>query len=99
MTPARWMTLFGYVGVAVTVALTGFSDSAVGGGPGAGIVAVGVLRFGVTATLVVAILAVGFAVAEVQESPVRTLPHLATAGAATLVFLLLLVAAVRLWFF
>ena len=99
MTSARWMTLFSFLGVAVTVALAAFAYLGFGGGPGAAILAIGVFRFGVTATLVVALLGLGFALAEVRESPIRTIPNLVTAGGAALVSLVLLVVAVRLWFF
>jgi len=93
------MTLLGYLGVAVTVGIVAIAYSGLGGGPGAAIVAIGILKFGVSATLLVALLAVGFALIEVRESPVRTFPNLATAGGAAFICLVLLVAAVRLWFF
>jgi hypothetical protein len=80
------MTLFGYLGTAITVAAVGLAYSALGGGLGAAIVAIGILRFLVSATFLVALLAVGFALVEVRESPVRTFPNVATAGGAAFIF-------------
>ena len=93
------MTLFSCLGVAVTVAMAALAYLGFGGGPGAAILAIGVFKFGVTATLAVALLALGFAVADVRESPIRSIPNLVTAGGAALVSLVLLVVTVRLWFF
>ena len=99
MTSARWMTLFSYLGVAVTVGIAALAYFGVGAGPGAAILAIGVFKFGVTATLAVALLSLGFAVVEVRESPVRSISNLVTAGAAAFVSLVLLVLAIGLWFF
>jgi len=99
MTPARWMTLFAYLAVPLTVGLTALVSSAAGGGLGGGIAAVGVLKFGVTGTLMLALCALGYASAEVRHNPRRTGRTLIIAGAASLLALVLLFAAVRLWFF
>ncbi|SRR6266576_4966438 len=99
MTSARWMTLFSYLAIAITVAVTDLAYYTVGGGPGAGILAIEILRFGIIASLAVALLALGFAVVEARASQVRTVPTLITTGAAALVSLVLLIAGVRLWFF
>jgi hypothetical protein len=70
-----------------------------GGGPGAAIPALGVFKAGVTVTLLASFLALGFALVEFRQTPVRTAATTATVGAAGLASLLLCIAAVRLWFF
>ena len=98
MTTARWMTLFSYLATASTLAVTALAYYTVGGGPGAAILAIGILRFGIIASLAVALLALGFAVVEARESQVRTVPTFITTGGAALISLVLLIAVVGLWF-
>ena len=93
------MTVFAYLGAVAVVVMTALVYSGIGGGPGAAIMAISVFKVGIAVALVVAFLALGFALAEIRAAPIRTLPNVVTAGAAGFASLLLLVATVRLWLF
>jgi len=86
-------------GAIAVVAMTALVYSGFGEGPGAAIMAISFFKVGIIIALAVAFPALGFALSEVRATPVRTLPNVVTAAAASLVSLLLLVAAARLWLF